>query len=865
MSDETPAQVVDEEVVESTTAYRGFLFSDLRGYTSYLERRGDQAGAELLDRYRGIVRRTIARYEGAEIRTEGDGFYVVFPSASSAVLCGVAITGEALTASRSDPTRPIAVGVGVHAGETVERPEGFVGSAVNLAARVCAVAQPGEVLVTDTVRALTRSNVAVRFVSRGRRRLKGIDEPVALFRAEGATTVAPASVRQSRPIFTAIGAVVIAVVVGLLALANLWGGGGGPLASTTASTSPGQSGTSPTGGQSPVVVSTPTAFPGPGLIAYVTGSETDPGTLMLVNPASAAQTELVPSTANSWVSAAAWAPDGQHIAYAVVDVTADTHALWVARPDGSDARKVAITGTGPASAIFSLSWAPDSQQIVFSSANRLSIIAVGDGTISPLTSNATLIDYAPAWSPDGSRIAFTRTVNDETAAPEAGRIWTIGVDGSGAAQLRASPDDDEDNAAWSPDGTRLAFDASTPESGGRDIYVTSSTGTSLTRLTNDPRQDFAPSWSPDGTHIAFVSDRNRQPTIYIMAADGSDQQPLVSNSAAGATITRPVWGRAEPPTGPGKTPPASPSATPAATIAISSLAGNGRIAFIERDNSTGQAIMVMDADGTNKHRVLFPITEDGLEDITELAWSRDGSRLAVNVVGGTGPATVWVVNQDGTEPHQFVAEADTGVSWAPDGNRIAFSQPAGDGEPARFRIAILDLATGDVTPLPIEDSASARQPRWSPDGSGILFVKQIGIGPDADQTGPPALWIMKPDGSDARALLSLPQPGDSAMTVTDPAWSPDGSWIAFAGFDTQSGEASDIYVTNSHGTTFAQLTSGPGFNLAPSWSPDSQLIVFSSDRDFQTELYVMRADGSAPTRLTYSAEGGSSTLPAWGP
>jgi class 3 adenylate cyclase len=185
MSEETPAPVVGEELFESTTAYRGFLFSDLRGYTSYLERRGDQAGAELLDRYRGIVRRTIARYEGAEIRTEGDGFYVVFPSASSAVLCGVAITGEALTASRSDPTRPIAVGVGVHAGETVERPDGFVGSAVNLAARVCAVAEPGEVLVTDTVRALTRSNVAVRFVSRGRRHLKGIDEPVALFRAEG--------------------------------------------------------------------------------------------------------------------------------------------------------------------------------------------------------------------------------------------------------------------------------------------------------------------------------------------------------------------------------------------------------------------------------------------------------------------------------------------------------------------------------------------------------------------------------------------------------------------------------------------------------------------------------------------------------
>lgn len=849
------AELPTEEVVEPTTAYRGFLFSDLRGYTSYLERHGDEAGAELLDRYRGIVRRTIARYEGAEVRTEGDGFYVVFPSASSAVLCGVAIAGEAAAASRADSSRPIAVGVGVHAGETVERPEGFVGSAVNLAARVCAVAEPGEVLVTDTVRALTRTNLAVRFVPRGRRRLKGIDEPVALFRAEGATTVAPASVRPSRAIFTAIGAGVIVVAVGLLALAAFWGGtGAGPF----------PSGPSPTGGQSPVVVPTTTAFVGPGLVAYITRSEQDAGTLMLVNPASGAETELLASSADRWVSAAAWAPDGQRICYAIADVTAETYAIWIARPDGSDARQVAMTGTRPESAIYGMSWAPDGERIVYSADNRLSIVTLADGSISTLTDDATYIDYAPAWSPDGSRIAFTRTVNDQIAPPEAARIWTIAADGSGAAPLRAAPEADEDNPAWSPDGMRLAFDASS-ESGGRDIYVTSSSGTSLTRLTEDSRDDFAPSWSPDGTRIAFVSDRDRQPTIYLMAADGSDQQPLVSYQGTGGVIERALWGRAEATTNPGRTPPASASATPAATIAISSLTGNGRIAFIERQPPTGQAIMVMEADGANKYRVLFPITEDGLEDIMELAWSRDGTQLAVNVLSGIGPASLWVVNQDGTEPRQHVAEAEVGLSWAPDGTRIAFSQPTGDGELARSRIAILDLATDEITPLPIEDSASARQPRWSPDGSAIVFVKQIGIGPDAIESGPPALWIMKADGSDARQLVSIPQPGESAITVIDPAWSPDGASIAFAGFDPQSGEASDIYVTNAQGTTLAQLTTGPGFNLAPTWSPDSQLIVFTSDRDFQTELYVMRADGSAQTRLTYSGEEGSSSLPTWGP
>src|SRR6476660_7643189 len=69
----------------------GFLFADLRDYARFVERRGDLAAAALLDDYRRIVRDVIGRFRGAEIRTEGDSFYVVFPSASVAVQCGLAI------------------------------------------------------------------------------------------------------------------------------------------------------------------------------------------------------------------------------------------------------------------------------------------------------------------------------------------------------------------------------------------------------------------------------------------------------------------------------------------------------------------------------------------------------------------------------------------------------------------------------------------------------------------------------------------------------------------------------------------------------------------------------------------------------
>ena len=136
---------------------RGFLFADLRDYSRFTERFGDDAAAKLLARYRAVVRDAIARFEGAEIRTEGDSFYVVFTSVGSAVRAGLAILDDAGAADGPADAAPIRVGIGIHAGETVDTDEGIVSSAVNIAARVCSAAGPGQLLVTETVRGLTRA------------------------------------------------------------------------------------------------------------------------------------------------------------------------------------------------------------------------------------------------------------------------------------------------------------------------------------------------------------------------------------------------------------------------------------------------------------------------------------------------------------------------------------------------------------------------------------------------------------------------------------------------------------------------------------------------------------------------------------
>jgi len=214
-----------DEASDRDSLTRGFLFADLRGYTEYVERHGGEAAAQLLDRYRELVREQVARFRGAEIKTEGDSFYVVFPSVSGAVRAGLAIIEVATADSTTVPGHPIRVGIGVHAGETVETTEGYVGSAVNIAARLCSQARAGELLVSDTVRVLTATVVRAQFVSRGRQHLKGIAEPMQVFAVigsadAGTTPVARRPVAHLRPVLAAVAAVAALALVAAFALGN---------------------------------------------------------------------------------------------------------------------------------------------------------------------------------------------------------------------------------------------------------------------------------------------------------------------------------------------------------------------------------------------------------------------------------------------------------------------------------------------------------------------------------------------------------------------------------------------------------------------------------------------------------------------
>lgn len=296
------------ELDHDEAAYRGFLFADLRGYTAFVERHGDEAAADLLDAYRELVRAEVGRHKGAEIRTEGDSFYVVFGSARRAVTCGLAIVEAAGRLSRDNPNRPIRVGVGINAGETVQRAEGFVGTAVNLAARVCSQAREGEVLVTAAVRDAVGASPDLQLAPRGTRRLKGIGRPVALFAVRrGAATGAPRvrfTGRRSLP----IAAVLVGVVIIGIAL---WAGVSGArqsAANTTPDPDASETATAPEDSAAGASASVdPIAFPnvveaellatvGDRIEPHCERADEDDRPVMLVDAATAQELGITPET-----------------------------------------------------------------------------------------------------------------------------------------------------------------------------------------------------------------------------------------------------------------------------------------------------------------------------------------------------------------------------------------------------------------------------------------------------------------------------------------------------------------------------------------------------------------------------------------
>jgi len=143
-------------------------------------------------------------------------------------------------------------------------------------------------------------------------------------------------------------------------------------------------------------------------------------------------------------------------------------------------------------------------------------------------------DDSPAWSPDGTRIAFFSGIDGVNG------LYIMNSDGTALHQV-SNTDPTDTDPSWSPDGSRLAFQSSRG-GGGWEIYTMGVDGSDLRRLTSTANavSDFHPAWSPDGSRIVFSSDRTGALVLHTMAIDGSNVTAL---GGAGSPAQNPSWSR----------------------------------------------------------------------------------------------------------------------------------------------------------------------------------------------------------------------------------------------------------------------------------------------------------------------------------
>jgi adenylate cyclase len=130
------------------------LFTDMEGSTALTQRLGDDGAQKVVRAHNRIVREALAAHGGSEIKHTGDGLMVSFPSATRALECAVTIQKRVAEHVAKHPDVPLSVRVGLNAGEPVAEAGDYFGTAVQLAARICDMASPGEILVSAVVRDL---------------------------------------------------------------------------------------------------------------------------------------------------------------------------------------------------------------------------------------------------------------------------------------------------------------------------------------------------------------------------------------------------------------------------------------------------------------------------------------------------------------------------------------------------------------------------------------------------------------------------------------------------------------------------------------------------------------------------------------
>ena len=237
-------------------------------------------------------------------------------------------------------------------------------------------------------------------------------------------------------------------------------------------------------------------------------------------------------------------------------------------------------------------------------------------------------DWFPAWSPDGSRIAFSRACRGTSGLD----LYIVGANGRGLRRLVHTRTDDL-WPSWSPDGSQIAFVSGEPpmtKPGQRgvdpELWVVRVNGHGLKRLTDNNVRDETPAWSPDGKWIAFFSNRRGHKGLWVIGADGRRAHPL------GIRGGEPAW---------------SPDGT--------------QLAFAHARTGAGREtvdLYVANADGSGTKR----LTHERVGVVSHHpSWSPDGGSIVY-----TKGRNLWIIDMNGAAGHRITRSPmeDVDPDWS---------------------------------------------------------------------------------------------------------------------------------------------------------------------------------------------------------
>jgi len=415
------------------------------------------------------------------------------------------------------------------------------------------------------------------------------------------------------------------------------------------------------------------------------------------------------------------------------------------------------------------------------------------------------IETSPAWSSDGSRLAFCREVGPVRKI----FVKTVGQDN--ARPVTRGEHDDIQPSWHGPNG--LVFVRSKKASRrldpgdifgsyiDADVWRLDMDAGVETRLVEN---GFNPAPSPDGQSIAVDASWAGPRRIWLVDAHGRNPVQVTSDTSEAVLHLRPRW---------------SPD--------------SAKIVFqnVERTQFNVRVVELAS-------RRLVWITQDVVLNV-EPSWSSNGRHVYFSSYRGGG-INAWrmPVDADG-KPNGPLGQVTSGAGQdlepapAPDGRRMAFTTMSQNADLWRLPVS---PATGHATGEAEKVVASSREDSrgaWSPDGRFIAF--------NSDRGGTMNIWIHDLETKSSRRLT------EGAGGDYQPSWSPDGRRLVF--FSSREGRPG-LYTVDVDSGEMTSLTNGDAIDVNPFFSPDGRHIAFQSDRDGRLEVWVMDASGTGARQLT---------------